>query len=727
MPQVPYVDHPTQAPSGGGLGPQNINPPAGAFGAGLGEAQAGLGREVSSIGSILEKHALAMQSDINEADVNKGATGYIIDSAGLTEQFKLLQGKDAAAAMPKYQQDLEAIRQKYRGELSNPMAQKMYDQQTMRQFAYRMEGAASHSAIQMRSYQNGAALARKDIALQQSAAANTEEEFNSAMKDAEEAIKSHADFKGAAPEVQQDMLMKTRAEAMASRLTAMAQTNPNAARDYFDKHRNELGTHIQNVQNAIDNGQVRDTSREIAKRAVSGLNAPGGPVAKKFIGTLKAEGVTNPYALAAVAATGVSETGFDEAKVNASWSDPSESGEAGTSGGILSWRNERLRAMQSFVSRQGGDPVVAQAKFFMQENPDLIKELNAAKSPEEAAALMADAWKFKGFDRPGGERAARERRTRDLLGQGLTQESTEKDLESAVNAAKASVAMSNVPDYLKSRVEDSAVSRVQSEYGTIKRVHSDAVARNWETVLTAVRSPTDNPMDGPKSYDDLPVEGKRAYDQLPQAKQKQVDSMFVHNTKADYPRTKEKEDLYWSLRGQAATGTPEQQQAFQHMDVSSLELPRTMENDLRRRQIGMNKNVENRTHLQAVLSYPTVQGILRDNSIQASNKRKYEQFAGYMEDAIEQWKRDNPGKTYPNEADGAKIAAQLTRKVTTPGAWFGTNEVPAFQETPPAKFTDYVTQKYKETHGGAVPDAKAMQRFWVNETMQNRREKWMQK
>jgi hypothetical protein len=37
-------------------------------------------------------------------------------------------------------------------------------------------------------------------------------------------------------------------------------------------------------------------------------------------------------------------------------------------------------------------------------------------------------------------------------------------------------------------------------------------------------------------------------------------------------------------------------------------------------------------------------------------KKKYDQFAGYMEDALEQWKRDNPGKTRPNEADGAKMS-----------------------------------------------------------------------
>jgi hypothetical protein len=53
------------------------------------------------------------------------------------------------------------------------------------------------------------------------------------------------------------------------------------------------------------------------------------------------------------------------------------------------------------------DPVVAQAKFTLTENPALIQSLQNAKSPQEPNALMADAWKFAGYNRPGSENAAR--------------------------------------------------------------------------------------------------------------------------------------------------------------------------------------------------------------------------------------------------------------------------------------------------------------------------------
>ncbi|MGH1588681.1 hypothetical protein ACRBEV_10320 [Methylobacterium phyllosphaerae] len=50
---------------------------------------------------------------------------------------------------------------------------------------------------------------------------------------------------------------------------------------------------------------------------------------------------------------------------------------------------------------------MAQANFLLQENYQLTQALQSARSPQEANALMADAWKFVGYNRPGGENAIR--------------------------------------------------------------------------------------------------------------------------------------------------------------------------------------------------------------------------------------------------------------------------------------------------------------------------------
>jgi hypothetical protein len=132
------------------------------------------------------------------------------------------------------------------------------------------------------------------------------------------------------------------------------------------------------------------------------IDMTGNDVYSGFMDTVRG-GVKNPYALAAIAATGKAESGFDPGNVNRTWSDPSESGQAGTAGGIMSWRGPRYQALAATgdLSPQG------QANFFLKENPQLIEALNNAQSVEEAQSLMNNAWKFAGYNRPGGEAANR--------------------------------------------------------------------------------------------------------------------------------------------------------------------------------------------------------------------------------------------------------------------------------------------------------------------------------
>ncbi|MFW8606482.1 phage tail tip lysozyme [Rhizobium beringeri] len=110
--------------------------------------------------------------------------------------------------------------------------------------------------------------------------------------------------------------------------------------------------------------------------------------------------VTNPYGLAAIAATGQAESGFSPANVGRTWNDG-----ANNAGGIMSWNGPRLANLQKFAGGTNGTPQ-QQAQFFLQENPGLIAKLNNAKSVAEAQQIMNNAWAFKGYDQPGNPNAA---------------------------------------------------------------------------------------------------------------------------------------------------------------------------------------------------------------------------------------------------------------------------------------------------------------------------------
>ena len=151
-------------------------------------------------------------------------------------------------------------------------------------------------------------------------------------------------------------------------------------------------------------GQPGATPLSLASAAPQ--QGSGGGIQDRFVSTLRDGGLTNPNGLGAVAAYAQHESRYSPSNINGSWADPSESGQAGTSGGILSWRGPRLDAMRAYT-QGAADPVVAQAKFLLQENPQLTQSLQNAKSPQEANDLLAQAWKVAGSNRPGGEYASR--------------------------------------------------------------------------------------------------------------------------------------------------------------------------------------------------------------------------------------------------------------------------------------------------------------------------------
>lgn len=147
------------------------------------------------------------------------------------------------------------------------------------------------------------------------------------------------------------------------------------------------------------------------------------PLASRFMGTVQSGGLTNPYGLAAVYSTGKHESGWAPKNVWGEWGDPSESGKPGRAGGALSWRAERLDNLRSFATARGDDPrrptVETQAEFFLNEDPSLIDALQNADSDVEAQRIMNNAWRFAGYDKPGGEAARRLRTTQETLGEIL--------------------------------------------------------------------------------------------------------------------------------------------------------------------------------------------------------------------------------------------------------------------------------------------------------------------
>jgi hypothetical protein len=219
--------------------------------------------------------------------------------------------------------------------------------------------------------------------------------------------------------------------------------------DYQTTRREQLGGLVSAVlaseRDGRTNGyqQLAPAGNNVGPRADgSGINTSASQgMEGRFMAAVQEGGVSNPYGLSAIAATGRHESGFSESNGTGSWDDPSESGRPGTAGGYMSWNNERYQNMLEFT---GGDrSPEAQAQFLLNEDPALIQKLNNAKSVEEATKIMNDAWRFAGYDRPGGEAAARINTARSLVGNYTPQQATQNPNQGGTARDQLYAALSN--------------------------------------------------------------------------------------------------------------------------------------------------------------------------------------------------------------------------------------------------------------------------------------------
>ncbi|MFC0284832.1 hypothetical protein ACFFJB_14940 [Camelimonas abortus] len=228
---------------------------------------------------------------------------------------------------------------------------------------------------------------------------------------------------------------------------------------------------VTNGLKALELGRTLE-QQKAASAAVAGalgggmtdLNAPGGGIAvggapapavnlgtpnqieTRFMSALRESGLNNPFGLATVAAYGKRESGWSPQNANRTWSDPSQSGKAGTSGGLFSWRNERLRNLYKFA-QQRGEKIGAispetQAAFLASEDPTLIPRLNAAKSVDEANRIMANAWRFAGYQGNSPEYNARLKTAMAYLPRFQGQPNT---IQAATGQQQTQVAQADAP------------------------------------------------------------------------------------------------------------------------------------------------------------------------------------------------------------------------------------------------------------------------------------------
>ena len=239
MPAVPTATVPSVAPAENAGVPYQTSAGATpeAFGASIGSAEQGFGRQLEQTGDMLAKHALRMQEDANVTSAEKLFLDQDIKLSSLTEQYNSLQGSARVNGLPKFHEDASALREEGLNSAPNNDVKKKFDQLFTRQLGFSIKAAGRESASAFRADQKATSAAIKENSFNNIAKnAQDDTQFLAATQNALTSQRSLPEYQGASDEVKLYMDRSLISGAWTTRLQSMAKDDPLRARDLYKKN-----------------------------------------------------------------------------------------------------------------------------------------------------------------------------------------------------------------------------------------------------------------------------------------------------------------------------------------------------------------------------------------------------------------------------------------------------------------------------------------------------------
>src|SRR6266568_2270096 len=276
--QVPYNPVPN-APNLIETPKVHVDSPVAAFGGTVGEALSSLGRTLGHAGDELFQRAIALQNLRNETEAKEADAQYMMEVGKLHANYSSLQGKAAVDALPKYQEDIQSLRQQMRGNLSNDMARRMFDGSSLSTSGRTIFNGAGHAATENKKWAVGASNARIG-AIQDDIYRNPTDEVGvrRGLNAIDAELDGHEDLKGYSPEQVSEEKKKALSKATAHQITGLTNTEPFKAAQLLEANKSLLrGEDYVKVEHSVQTATRSTGARMIASEVNSDLNDPEKP------------------------------------------------------------------------------------------------------------------------------------------------------------------------------------------------------------------------------------------------------------------------------------------------------------------------------------------------------------------------------------------------------------------------------------------------------------------
>lgn len=116
------------------------------FGAGVGQAEQGLGQSVAKTSDLIAANAQRLQELTNDRNANQAINGYMTAAGQEWAKYGAMGGQEAHDYYPTFQQNLSNLRDQYGASLQSPMAKQTYDDNSRFMTTRLVTQGASHAA-----------------------------------------------------------------------------------------------------------------------------------------------------------------------------------------------------------------------------------------------------------------------------------------------------------------------------------------------------------------------------------------------------------------------------------------------------------------------------------------------------------------------------------------------------------------------------------------------------
>jgi hypothetical protein len=678
MPMIPVPEGPSEKPSGVAMPAQSI---AGiepnAFGASVGTAQTNEGATIGKIGDVLEKHALVLQNQKDEALNNEAVTKAILAEGEISNRFRTQSGIIPQEKLPDYMKELEAARTSIRNGLPSAYVQRQFDQATMRPFGYAINNAASFAATEMRKYTLTQTNARLDNQVKNAAQVANDDAFDKETN--AETIKGvllqNSDIRSLPPEEVEKIVRQKQQEAYEARVKSTHYTDPERALKMLDKYAPQMDpVRTAQLREQVSNQYITSKSRDFANRAMTEGVTPLHQLlrsnvetgaADPYNTTLDNDKWTGPHPdLRTMTVKEIRElqdkmrTPENRARYRDAAGNPAGSSAIGApqivsttldrliNEGVVSPNDKFDEATQNKIittlATQRGNDVEG-----LRQEWQGLQKVPAEQIRQAYSASFGNAAVVPG-DRATAVEQVRAQAEQDAKRMGFNEMKTTEYMDSAERATK-------------SKYSEKMAERRDGILGTKLRI--------GELLETMEKPPTSEA----EFLANAGQQGIDDWNQLDPSSRKRFAAQFERNSFYK-PMTKERQDAYNKLVGMAQDPATRREFLDNHDKlIADADLPWGLTKQLNATARKLQQNLDAPAPTERAMRVLNNARFFEGTSIRTEgpNKQTYLHFRGAMDAALKEFQQTQAGP--PTDDQIRQIGAEVKSQIIQPGRFFGEN------------------------------------------------------